>query len=543
MLRALLGCGGIEEPLLAAPRAGERVRDIGRAVGERAGLVEQHRRHALRIFERRAVAEKDAALRGALRAGHDRRGRRKAERTGTGDHEHAAHAVHRPVAVAGSKNKIPEARRQQRQCRHDGNENTRRAVGQPRRRGFAVLRLAHDADDLLQHAVAPERGRGDADAPAAAERAAVHRVARRLLHADALAGEHGFVRRACALEHRAVHGDALARAHEHDIVFRDVFQINFLFPAAALHARPLRLQTQQTADGLRGLAAGELLEVAPEQDEALQHALAEEVKADVDRHRERRHGTVEVQYRDRERHESIHARRAASKTVPRAAVEDAAREEDEERGEHELRVRVDVPHKRQRQQDRERERAQQPQPLGDLALLLAAAPRRHLRAHAHKAQRSQQRAALYVDRIEPHREDVPLARNGANAENAAKRFFGVRGGLFGQGSARKLRFLRGNGEAFAAYAFFDGIERRERLVVFDAAHPGGVGRGHGRNARELFHGAVESRRARGAVEPRHAKRDLSHGSRRVPSSRGRTRGRRGTSRAGTAPAHGKGRSS
>ena len=104
----------MRERMLAMPlhRGGEAERSgvvhaVGRferrqrrfAEGQRAGLVERDHRHAVREFERFGVFDQHAAPCGRAGAGHDRGGRREAERTWARDHEHRDRVENRRLAM------------------------------------------------------------------------------------------------------------------------------------------------------------------------------------------------------------------------------------------------------------------------------------------------------------------------------------------------------------------------------------------------------------------------------------------------------------
>ena len=76
------------------------------------------------------------------------------------------------------------------------------------------------------------------------------------LHRHALAGDQALIERAAAFADHAVHGHALAGAHDHHIAERHRGDGDFNLAAIALHARILRAQRHQAADGLRRGALG-----------------------------------------------------------------------------------------------------------------------------------------------------------------------------------------------------------------------------------------------------------------------------------------------
>jgi hypothetical protein len=133
------------------------------------------------------------------------------------------------------------------------------------------LRLPYQLDHLLECRGSPHLARLKTQASGTIDGAAINRVAGLLIERHAFAGEHGFVDRRVSFAHRAIHRDLLARTHHHHVAHAHLFDGDIQFGAAADHARGLRLQLAQVADGLRSLSAGARLQHPPEQNQGDDH--------------------------------------------------------------------------------------------------------------------------------------------------------------------------------------------------------------------------------------------------------------------------------
>ena len=268
MLAALLDGGGEREKLLRvnAGRCMHRA-DLRLTARERAGLVKDDRIRLPGVFERGAGLEEDAVLGGHAGADHEPRRNGKSERAGAGDGEHVAAGDHCAGELPWPEREVPEPERGCRRAEYTRHEPARHPVGIALHGRLFVLRAAHDVDDLLQNGVLAERERADLRAAGAVQTAAHHTVACRLVHRQALARQHGFVHRKRALQDFAVHRDAVARAHEHDVAFGDAVGVNLHERSVAQNHGGFRLQMHELADRAAGLPCGDLLEILSEQDQ------------------------------------------------------------------------------------------------------------------------------------------------------------------------------------------------------------------------------------------------------------------------------------
>ena len=164
-------------------------------------------------------------------------------------------------------------------------------------------------------------------------------VAGALVDRQRLAGEHRLVDGRGTLDDDAVDRHLLARAHAHEVVVDDLGDRHVDLDAVAHHARRARLQADQRADGVAGLAAGARFEQAAEQDEGDD----ERGRVEVHRHaqtvvveeagEEHAGGAVEVGGRRPQGDEGVHGGAAVARRGQGGAVELAADPELHRRGE------------------------------------------------------------------------------------------------------------------------------------------------------------------------------------------------------------------
>ena len=149
------------------------------AFGQRAGLVERDHGRALREFERLRILDQHAVPGRDARAGHDRGGRREAERARARDDEHRDRVEDRGFgAGAGDQ---PADQRQQgdaedRRHEHSLTRSTSRWIGALGLRGF------DEADDACERRPRADRGGFDDERAFAVDRAGRDGVAVVLRH-------------------------------------------------------------------------------------------------------------------------------------------------------------------------------------------------------------------------------------------------------------------------------------------------------------------------------------------------------------------------
>ena len=194
-------------------------------------------------------------------ADHDRGGRGQPQRAGAGDQQHRHRVRQRARGrMAGQQPAGQGGRGDAADGRH---EARRDAVGELLHRQLGALRMVDQLDDARQHGVAADGGDAHDEAAVAIEAAADHRVAGALGHRQRFAGEQRFVEAGAALHHHAVGRHLVAGAHAQPSPSCTSSMATVLLAAVARGAdRRVRLQFDQLADRLGGLALGALFHVA-----------------------------------------------------------------------------------------------------------------------------------------------------------------------------------------------------------------------------------------------------------------------------------------
>ena len=512
VIRALLERGGEpHERLRLHGAARADVRERGRAVRERAGLVKDDTVGLVSVFKLRAALEEDAVLRRAAGADHEPRRRGEAERARARDRQHVAAGEQRALEVARRNAPIPDKERQRRRADDARHEPARDLVGKALHGCFLALGLPHDLDDLLEHGrLAQCLGRDDGRA-GAVEAAADDLVAGRLVHRHALAGEHGLVDRALAADDRAVDRHALAGADAHPVVLRDLVDRQLDKRVPALHHGRARLQVHELADGGVGLPGRDLLHILAEEDEREQHPIGRKVELVARARRERHVRAVEIDERGRERDEKVHAERAVARSAPCAFVKIPPGAELQRRPGQKLQLRVHLKHERCRAAGRGHERFEQIHALFELLIRVAAAQLAERDGAAHVRAGGGEVAPVHADGPEVRRERaVRLHRDVLDAEHRAQR---VRRG----GGRFRVRFRREqvllldrHAKARAPDPRRDRGEVGRALVIGDERRRGGIVHRRALHARQLLERAVQPRHARGALNVQDSQRDVFH---------------------------------
>ncbi len=271
----LQGAGQAQYPRFVAVH-GMQVDDLRLAGGERAGLVEGHRRDRMGDFQRFGVLDQDAVARRHAGAGHDRRRCGKAEGARAGDDQHGHRVDQCNFGRRASEQPADQGEHGYHQHRRD--EHLADPVHQLLDRCLGRLGVFHQADDPRQHGLATERGGAHQQAPLAIDRAAGDAVARRLVHRQALAADQCFVGLAFAFEHFAVHRETLAGLDQHQVVQAqrgdgDVFLAAVDYPCRAVWA-----QGFERANGGAGLALGAAFQVFAQQHQSDHHRRGLEIQ-------------------------------------------------------------------------------------------------------------------------------------------------------------------------------------------------------------------------------------------------------------------------
>ena len=121
-------------------------------------------------------------------------------------------------------------------CNHRGHEPAGHLIGEALDRRAAALGLRHHLHDLRKHGVAADLLRPHDERAGLVDGAADDLVAGRLGHGHGLAGDHGFVDGAAALDHFTVHRHPFAGPHTQTVAGHDADQADLVVPCRP--ARP-----------------------------------------------------------------------------------------------------------------------------------------------------------------------------------------------------------------------------------------------------------------------------------------------------------------
>src|SRR6516165_1257301 len=205
-------------------------------LGQGASLVDNERIDLLHQLERFGVLDENADAGAAPGAHHDRHRRRQTksarardDQNGDGIYERKAHGRSR------TENRPDEKRRNGDD--YDGrHEPGRDRIDQFLDRGARPLRFGDHGDDLGEERIAADAFGTHYETAGRVDGSAGDLVAWILLCRHRLAGDHGFIDRAAALEHHAVDRHFLARPYAQAIARNDLFKRDVF--VAAITAQP-----------------------------------------------------------------------------------------------------------------------------------------------------------------------------------------------------------------------------------------------------------------------------------------------------------------
>ena len=300
--------GELEESLLAdgglavGAACGQDVGDDGLALGDGAGFVEHHGVHVSQGLERLGALEQDAHLGTAPGAHHDGDGGGQAQRARAADDHDRDGRGEGLVHIAAGRDE-PHRKRHGRDDEHRGHKDRGDLVRDARDGRLGGVGVLDQADDACQVGVSAHAGGAKGKRAGAVDGRGAHRVARGLLHGDGLAGEGALVDGRGSLEHHAVHGDGLARAHQNDLAGLDVVGVEGALGAVGVDdRRRLGGEVDEGLDCAAGLGLAARLEVFAHRHEGEDGARALQVevvhaegvrRVDV-AHRERRADAVDA---------------------------------------------------------------------------------------------------------------------------------------------------------------------------------------------------------------------------------------------------------
>ena len=154
-----------EQFVLGDTCSDKNVGDARLAFGQRASLVEDDRLDLGGLLQRHRLLEQHAAFGGHVGGDHHGRGRCQAERIGAGDH-HGGDGKRQRQEQWLASDEQPDQEREHTRADGDQRQVVRGTVGQPLRRGLAVLRRLDHADDLRQRRIRADFGGAKRSEPA-----------------------------------------------------------------------------------------------------------------------------------------------------------------------------------------------------------------------------------------------------------------------------------------------------------------------------------------------------------------------------------------
>ena len=263
--------GGAQQLLLGDAGDAQHIRDLRRACGDGAGLVQHHGVHPSQQLQTGGGLDENAPFGGL--AGGDGDGHRcgKSQRAGAGDHQHGdadgqaepdAHAAHRRPQHGGEDGNGD----------HHRHEHGADLICQTADGGLGGGGLLHELDDLGQGGIRAHPVGGQLQIAAGENGGGYGAAAGGLLHRHTLAGEGGFVHSAAALGDGTVHGDAPTLPDDDGLTGSDLVGGHRDLRPVPAHHRRLRRQRQQRRDRAGGLALGALLQILAHGDEGQDHA-------------------------------------------------------------------------------------------------------------------------------------------------------------------------------------------------------------------------------------------------------------------------------
>jgi hypothetical protein len=319
-------------PAVATQNAGHR----RLASRQRAGLVEGDESDARGAFQRLGVANQDSRARRGADARHDGRRGRKPERAGAGDHQDRDGCDDR--SLRSSARGQPRDQAPERDREHDGHEHRRDPVHELLHRRARGLGGRDQRRDACEPRLAADRRHPQHDAAIEGDGAGRNGISRALLGGAALAGERRLVHACAAFADRAVGRDALAWAHDDEIV--DAQELGgdgllaSVLPSAAGFPRG---EGEQGRDRGAGRALGAPFQEPPEPDEGDDEGGGLEVQVmrvvPGQQHPQRQ----QIGRRGADRDQQVHVARPGARRGDASPVEAGAEHDLDRRGERQLR--------------------------------------------------------------------------------------------------------------------------------------------------------------------------------------------------------------
>ncbi|MDR8937501.1 hypothetical protein FEP65_04407 [Burkholderia multivorans] len=332
-------------------------RDGRLAFGQRASLVECDHGRALREFERLRVLDQHAVPRGDTGAGHDRGGRREAERARARDDEHGNGVEDRGFRAGAGEQ--PADERQHRDAEDRRHEHGTDAIDEALDRRLFRLRGFDEADDARERRFGADRGRLDDERAFAVDRAGRDGVAVVLRDGQAFARDQRLVDMRAARHDASVDRQAFARPHADDRADAHLRERHVALDTVVDDARAVGPQRVERADRIGRLTLRARFEPLAEAHERDDDGGRLEIQMARMRGIAQQHPQAQpVCSRRAERDQQVHVAGACLHRMPCGAVEARAEAELDDRCEDELQPagqhRVDAERRGEHRRDQRR---------------------------------------------------------------------------------------------------------------------------------------------------------------------------------------------
>ena len=266
MLRTLLDhCCECNE-LLWLIATGRAHRDhLGPSDGEGPRLVEGDGPYSPGLLQVLAALDEHPEGRGSAQGRDDR--------DGCGDHERARTTHHEKDqrTVQPGQQWLTGQRWDERDEYGRGEHGGRVVPGEPIHKPLGrcplLLCLFDEATDARECRIFGAVAHRNLQVAAAVDRTRVYVAPHHLRHGHTLARDRGLINRRCARHHQAIRGDALSRAHDHDVVRFQVLYRDLLRSTVPFPHRLQRGQVQQATNRVACAIHRQPLESLPEAEE------------------------------------------------------------------------------------------------------------------------------------------------------------------------------------------------------------------------------------------------------------------------------------
>ena len=243
--------GQVTRRLIVTKRAVERHRHL--TSRHRTGLIQHHAINRARRLQHLRITNQNAQLPAATRTRQQGRRSRQTQGARARHHQQRHRRIKRRSTVTSHQPPTNQGQRRNHQnYRHKHRRNT---VRQPSNRSLRLLRARHQLTHLRQSRLSTHAGRAHRQRTRRIDRRTRDRITRMHLHRHGLTRQQGCIHRRRTLNHHAVRGNLLARAHQeqvirHEVLHRNLHLLRHALLIGAQQGRLLRTHAQQGAQRL-----------------------------------------------------------------------------------------------------------------------------------------------------------------------------------------------------------------------------------------------------------------------------------------------------